>query len=718
MFTHLAEEEGYLLKARSESSVGRIGFFVPQFTVENDPSLISYFGLRENRTKIAETFKTPTNWGDYCEQVSKDKCNSTDIHATRPPRNDQERQSFFVEDLYTGYFRQLDENNCTKYPKTCTGHFVSPQCSWTTYAEAQMYWQTIPLRSNGPMTPNNGYIQTHMKEIWTAANATKSDVIMLWWVPSLFTEKFAGSHGEFQRIQFPPPTQQCIEYRQYNLGKNGRCSDNNTTRIGEAIGSCDYQISMLQKGISKGLEKMVGYDKNDLFRSPALDFLQDVRLPSFALEKIFFEWNANLHESKSPRDLICRYVYDNLSSFQTYYPLGFPRVFVDDATSTGIVHFSAVAISYFALAWVIITLVFVIKWRAEMPMKLAKIDILLWVIFGEGLVVIGSLVTTIDINDATCMISKWTTILGYSMEIVPIIIKVGTINKLVREARQLQPFDLNTRKLDIIFICAILSVAIYLASASIIDPTKVKTVSVLHPDTLNVYVGAICSSKSIGWDIVDFGLQAVFLIIATVLVFQSRDVFDKFNEGQGLTLMVYSHSVFLIMRIVLKRLAATSLDSAMYQSLSSTLKSLDIIFAISFYFGQKFMSNWKSRNSPPLSVPQAQQHSSSESSSRILGNVQVENDENGSEDILLIHPTKHRIRQEGTLRRKKPSKLIDSSLYLPAYSNGNMSVSTLSPLPEIEASLTMGERQMESLPEQDASSRPPSALDPTPEEDL
>ena len=45
-------------------------------------------------------------------------------------------------------------------------------------------------------------------------------------------------------------------------------------------------------------------------------------------------------------------------------------------------------------------------------------------------------------------------------------------------------------------------------------------------------------------------------------------------------------------------------------------------------------------------------------------------------------------------------------------------MSTLSPLPEIEASLIMGERRMKSLPEQDASSRPPSALDQTPEEDL
>lgn len=161
----------------------------------------------------------------------------------------------------------------------------------------------------------------------------------------------------------------------------------------------------------------------------------------------------------------------------------------------------------------------------------------------------------------------------------------------MREVRQLQPRHvLNTQKLDLILIATMVIVTIYLAVSTALDPIKVIHVSTMDPETRLVNISATCSSRSFAWDIADYGLQVVILIIATVLVFQSRDVFEEFNEGQGLALMVYSHFVFLIMRIAMSRLSATSLDESFNPFLSSILKSLDIVIAISFYFGPKFMS--------------------------------------------------------------------------------------------------------------------------------
>lgn len=111
--------------------MGALGFqsmFIPRFTAEKDPSLLTHLGLKgeDNRQKLADTFLRPTSWGEYCALVSVDNCTSTDNDATalRAPKNDEESGRYFVEDLFNGYFRKTDQNNCTLNPNSCTGHVV------------------------------------------------------------------------------------------------------------------------------------------------------------------------------------------------------------------------------------------------------------------------------------------------------------------------------------------------------------------------------------------------------------------------------------------------------------------------------------------------------------------------------------------------------------------------------------------------------------------
>lgn len=86
----------------------------------------SYLGLQgeENRRKLAETFKRPTTWGDYCQLVSINNCSTPDDVAQRAPIDAKEMDCMYMKGFYTGYFRYTDENNCTKNPTTCTGHIA------------------------------------------------------------------------------------------------------------------------------------------------------------------------------------------------------------------------------------------------------------------------------------------------------------------------------------------------------------------------------------------------------------------------------------------------------------------------------------------------------------------------------------------------------------------------------------------------------------------
>ena len=122
------EESGIIEPPMALGALAGQYWWVPKFTAERYPELLNYVGLRgeEVRPKLAEIFKRPTTWKDYCEQVSTNNCTIDDGIASRPPQHgkQEEEDAMFVEGLYTGHFRKTEKNNCTANPDTCTGHFA------------------------------------------------------------------------------------------------------------------------------------------------------------------------------------------------------------------------------------------------------------------------------------------------------------------------------------------------------------------------------------------------------------------------------------------------------------------------------------------------------------------------------------------------------------------------------------------------------------------
>jgi hypothetical protein len=203
--------------SRDLGLLGENAMFIPLFAVEQDPTLVSYVGLRGevNRRKVAETFKRPTRWGQYCKEVSLTNCSDPDLIAQRAPLTEDEEASFFQQGTFNGHFRHTEESNCDKYPTSCTGHYVDFQCGWASYAKPQAYHLNIAFSFEGP-APNGGYSYIESVQIWSAANATKSPVALTWWAPEPILESYMGTDAEFTRVLFPTPTQECVDNR-YNL---------------------------------------------------------------------------------------------------------------------------------------------------------------------------------------------------------------------------------------------------------------------------------------------------------------------------------------------------------------------------------------------------------------------------------------------------------------------------------------------------------------------
>lgn len=286
-------DDGIITRPGHMGALGHQGLYVPIFTGAKDPTLLTYLGLagEENRRKLAETFLRPTKWKDYCEQVSTTNCtDGGDSTATRPPKHEAEGNRFFVEGLFNGYFRATGKNDCDKNPATCTGHVVDYPCGWTSFVQQQLYHLNIALESDGDEPISNGYTYSQMTEIWAAANATKSNVILQWWTPEALYQTFLGTEAEFQRVSLRPPTEDCVKAR---IDLDNRCDPNanDTLRYGTKEGSCDEPPYSLERIIASSLEKITNDPSvPEETRSPGYQTIMNIKLTGLQIGKIFDYW--------------------------------------------------------------------------------------------------------------------------------------------------------------------------------------------------------------------------------------------------------------------------------------------------------------------------------------------------------------------------------------------------------------------------------------------
>lgn len=312
-------------------------------------------------------------------------------------------------------------------------------------------------------------------------------------------------------------------------------------------------------------------------------------------------------------------------------------------------------------------------------LTLWNVDILIWVLIGAYTSLIGSTAVAFRISNVTCMISSWTSILGITIQLVPIIIKIGTVNKLIREARMMRPFELNPKVLDRYFLGSVLAIVIYLVIVTAIDPAKVRTsATIVEGDLFTLTEGQYCAHSHKIWHTIDHALCGILILIASLLVFQSRDCFEEFNEGQGLTLMVYSFFVIQLLKIIVLDVTLSYFNGSEYSYIESLLDSVGTMIAMCFYFGQKFMkvlsqfhlfpNTGNSRS--PVDVRRSSMTSQRQNGGSCMRTmrVQVQTNSNTGGAAQIV----------ASSQEEEPDEFLMNSLNLPTNSEGDVSMSVVS----------------------------------------
>jgi len=139
-----------------------------------------------------------------------------------------------------------------------------------------------------------------------------------------------------------------------------------------------------------------------------------------------------------------------------------------------------------------------------------------------------------------------------------------------------------------------LGVVIFLISWTILDPPTPQYFYELGQSSSDgpgaiLEASAYCSSNKDVWGYLAIGWNVIMLLSGSVLAYQSRDIkLHDFNESLTVGLIVYTQTIFVILRIVIQSVPADSINESLLFYCESIIFSVDTIVTSSIYFSPKF----------------------------------------------------------------------------------------------------------------------------------
>ncbi|CAJ1968193.1 unnamed protein product [Cylindrotheca closterium] len=577
--------DGQLDNSDGNGQVEKLSWWVPKYTAVRYPFTVTHLGLSQNHHRVAEIFKRPTAWGDYCNEVSPNNCTVPDGVAEMYPNQDDAGKYFASG--YIGHFRATAENNCTGVVNnnTCTGHVVAPPCTWSTFIETQTYWLDLALKSSGPSYVNGGYTYSEMIQIWNAANATQSDVMMQWAEPDTVVEVYRNTGAEFTKVYLPTPSLQCEAARPTT---EERCSEDPVVRRGTMAGACDNSAHITKKAIAISLrDSTLALPPAE--QSPAYSFIQNFNIDQLHINEMLSHYGAGGRTGYAAREAVCTWIANNTEYLQRLMPPNHPKVFQSRDEHEEIATILAYSLGFVALVYILLSTTITFRKRKTAVFVYAQAQFVFVILFGLLLVAVGAILHGMEPDDVICCSRIGLVSLGYTFQLVALIVKVTALNGSMKASQQRRRVKINPSQLYTSVMILSLLLGFYLIIWMAVDPPKSTEIWTQEPDSITVTSHFGCRSESQYWHTAYIVWEGMLVLWASAVAFQTRHIEGEFNESTSLGMMSYSHFVFLMIRVMVS--VVFEGEDHTRSLATSVLLSVDIIAAITIYLVPKMVSS-------------------------------------------------------------------------------------------------------------------------------
>jgi hypothetical protein len=603
-------KEGYGEVSGSIGGYGTISWYTFERVIALDPTLKSYHGF-SNRIKIANLYKRPVSWYDYCITHAYGTCDSSDSFVTSKPSSKEEGSIYYKAGGYKGFFKG---DNCTKNPTTCTGYAVNAPCDWSTFMDAQIRWslpsgEPMALKTAGPLE-DGGYSYGQMLQIYEAAGLQNENILIWWWEPTPDLEKWrVDAKWKLTPIVLPDYNKDCVAKRPTHAEK---CSATQAERQGRASHSggapglnagCSNPIELLSKIFSKGLRSQLKTDYSDFFGSeiaavqtPSHGFLQSLQVDTPFLKELLYEWRyGGLPAASYPtnlwaRDAVCRAVRNITTVMKQYIPAGHPKTAQIVPVPAD---FVVLQILCGICIFVCLAVMVVVHLKRETTKIRSSQPIFLQLILFGGAVLYVSCILQLQ-RGSSCSMKYVTMLFGWGTFFVPLLLKTYRLHAVFDAAKKMKRVKITTSTLIKMLLAWLIIVegtfslliafVIRLSPQSLYVPDPSDTTILLS----HVICQSVTDDPAYGY-IYGIGvfLNCILVLVGVVLAIRTRNITSKFSESSQLAAMMYTSLLFAILVAVFSFLPSKNPD--FFARAYMVLLFVGITFCLLILFVPKFV---------------------------------------------------------------------------------------------------------------------------------
>ena len=383
-------------------------------------------------------------------------------------------------------------------------------------------------------------------------------------------------------------------------------------RRGSKGAGCDQEANALQTVVASSLRDMT-LSVPEVDRSPGYQAIKNLKISELDMNAMLRKWVAGGRSGFAAREAVCEWVIEHQGNLEMFIPHGYPRVFAENASYNRPLLHVAIGFGGVAVIYVIVCAVMVCKFSATKVFVYAQVPFVFMVLLGMFLVACSSIFLALDPLDPVCVSQKWSVAMGYTLELVPLLVKIAAINRLVAAAQRMKRVRISMRSLFLTVVAVVLVVMVFMTVWTILDPPmRHENRYLKEGDTIATAI--VCASDSAVWDEIVLGWNGVLILCATVLAFQSRNVKAELNESKSLGTMIYSHFVFAVLRVIVFSLSGMQvsddentesfppIEPSTLAAAYSFLLSVDVITAVTIYVVPKLATAHKAPDAHRMSV--------------------------------------------------------------------------------------------------------------------
>lgn len=229
----------------------------------------------------------------------------------------------------------------------------------------------------------------------------------------------------------------------------------------------------------------------------------------------------------------------------------------------------------------------------------AQIEFVFLLLLGLVMVSAAAILAAIPASDEICVSIAWLLSVGYTLELVPLVIKIAAIHRLLQASRRMKRIKLS-RQLLFGYVAAIVSlVVIFMITWTVLDsPTKNGHFELTSETSQNKHVVQLtyfCKSESGWWSFTALGMQSFLLLCSSMLAFMTRKSRGDINETSTIAFLIYWNFLCVLLRIILVWLGE-EVDVATANRVRSLVLSIDSIATTLIYFLPKFLKKEDGRS--------------------------------------------------------------------------------------------------------------------------